>query len=323
MSKKSLTTLYAAIIFSLTSIILLYPADCLSFALNGLNLWFQKMIPALFPFMVLSGIMVRMDLKDHFIRILSPILRPVFRLSNPCLYVIFAGFLCGFPMGAHVTAQLYTRKQITKNEAQLLLSFCNNIGPVYFISFALPSIGITNKSVPLLAMYGLPMLYGLVLRHSFYAKSITSTEIVTKANRKSFAKQLYSCEEFDYRQNNQLSFLAALDESVTSSLTSITRLGGYMIFFNLLYIIPELLFPKHIAVYFNCLLEITGGIIALQNRAPFFALVMLSFGGFSCLAQTYSIIKACNLSIKSYFFHKTLLTAFSVFFYVVLAITTS
>ena len=56
--------LYTFLAFVLTAVILLFPADCLSFALKGLNLWFERMIPTLFPFMVLSGIIIRMDLTD-------------------------------------------------------------------------------------------------------------------------------------------------------------------------------------------------------------------------------------------------------------------
>ena len=48
--------------FSLTIIILTLPSQCLSLALNGLNLWFERMIPTLFPFMVLSGVIIRMNL---------------------------------------------------------------------------------------------------------------------------------------------------------------------------------------------------------------------------------------------------------------------
>lgn len=303
MSKKTLTTLYATGVFVLTLIILIHPRECLGFALNGLNLWFQKMIPALFPFMVLSGIMIRMHLTDAFVRLLSPILTPILRLRNSCIYVIFAGFLCGFPMGAHVAAQLYMHRQITKKEAELLLAFCNNIGPVYFISFALPTIGITTSPYPfLIGMYGLPFLYGLILRYTVYIKTIP----------------VFSREVLLSQEEKPLPLLAALDESVTSALTSITRLGGYMIFFNLLNIIPSLLLPQRKNNFISCLLEITGGLQTLQNQAPLFALCALSFGGFSCLAQTYSMLKESNLSIKKYFFHKLILTVFCVIYYVVL-----
>ena len=305
MNKKTITALYTAGVFCLTLIILLHPAECLVFSLNGLNLWFQKMIPALFPFMVLSGVMIRMNLTDSFVRLLSPVLQPLFRLQSPCIYVIFAGFLCGFPMGAHVTAQLYGRKQISRKEAEFLLAFCNNIGPVYFISYALPAIGITASPVAFLfGMYGLPFIYGLFLRYTLFSKSIPFTKNSLYTNKMSA---------------DALPFLAALDESVTSALLSIARLGGYMIFFNLLNIIPAQYLPGQFQGFISCILEISGGLQLLQNSSPVFALCALSFGGLSCLAQTYSMIHESGLSIKNYVFHKAILTAFSLFYYAVLA----
>lgn len=304
MSKKSLMTLYAAGIFCLTLIILLHPSECLLFALNGLELWFNKMIPALFPFMILSGIMIRMNLTDIFVSVLSPLLKPLFRLSNSCIYVIFTGFLCGFPMGAHVCAQLYLKGQLTKEEATLLLSFCNNIGPIYFISFALPVIGIPLHAFPLIGMYGIPLMYGLILRYSIYFKKIPWVEPPVINTVKS------------------TSFLAALDESVTAAIPAITRLGGYMIFFNLLNIIPVLYLPLNMRNFCNCIMEITGGLQLLQNRAPVFALCSLSFGGISCLAQTYSMLKETDLSLCNYLLHKLLLTAFCGIFYWTLTIIT-
>ena len=53
----------------------------LLYALMGLQLWFEKMIPGLFPFMILSGIMIRMNLTGF----LSGLLYPVVRLFSPYL----------------------------------------------------------------------------------------------------------------------------------------------------------------------------------------------------------------------------------------------
>ena len=62
----------------LTTAMLLESEMALELSLNGLNLWFQKMIPTLLPFMILSGILIRMNLSDSFARLFSPILRPLF-----------------------------------------------------------------------------------------------------------------------------------------------------------------------------------------------------------------------------------------------------
>ena len=300
--------IYTFLAFILTVIILSYPSDCLMLASNGLNLWFQKMIPTLFPFMVLSGIMIRMNMTGTFVKILTPVLGKLFKLNADCIYGIVIGFLCGFPMGAHVAAELYAHKKISKAEASLLLSFCNNIGPVYFLSFVLPTLKIRNIAVCLFAMYGLPFLYGLFLRHSIYRECCN-----TKNNLPT--------------GKTAMPLLKALDESVFSSLYSIAKLGGYMIFFNLLFIFPILAInalpiqsgiTKLLIGCIGCLLEITGGIGLLQNIAPYWVLCVLPFGGLSCIAQTYSMIRETDLSISEYIMHKTILTAITVFYYLLL-----
>ena len=299
MKKNPVSFIPALTVFILTILILVFPARCITYACNGLNLWFQKMIPALFPFMVLSGIMIRMNLTEAFVKMLRPVLAPVFKVNSNCLYVIVVGFLCGFPMGAHVTAQMYERRQITREEAGFLLSFCNNIGPVYFLSFALPTLGITKSPyLFLFGMYGLPLCYGIFLRHTIYAHKLPG-------NVRSHSPE------------SPVSFLQALDESVMSSLTGITRLGGYMIVFNLLNILPSLFMQNStMQSVFSCLLEITGGLQGLGNRLPLAGLCLVSFGGLSCLAQTYGMIKDTDLSLGDYTVHRLILTAVSVLYYI-------
>lgn len=248
--------------------------------------------------MVLSGIMIRMNLTDSFVRLLKPLLQPVFQVSPNCLYTIFTGFLCGFPMGASVAAQLYERKMITRKEADFLLAFCNNIGPVYFLTFALPLTGIRQIPLCLFGMYGIPLLYGIVLRYTLYRKDI-------------------SCHRAASGQPVPVpGFLQALDESVMASLTGITKLGGYMIFFNLLNIIPSLfLTSPRLKAIISALFEITGGIRLLADTMPKVSLCLLAFGGFSCIAQTNSMILSYGLSLKKYVMHKVILTAVCAVYY--------
>ena len=126
----------------LFALILLYPKLSLYYAATGLKLWLGCMVPALLPFMILSAIMVRQNLTESFAGILYPVFSP-FKLSRNCVYCIILGFLCGFPMGARTIAQLYEKKCLSQKEATLLLAFCNNIGPSFFLG---PLIIIRIKS---------------------------------------------------------------------------------------------------------------------------------------------------------------------------------
>ncbi|MDO4303286.1 MAG: nucleoside recognition domain-containing protein [Bacillota bacterium] len=307
---KQKFSLYALFAIGLTGIILVFPKQCLSLSFNGLNLWFTKMIPALFPFMVLSGIIIRMNLISPCVNILKPILGKLFRVDAPCIYGMVLGFLCGFPMGAHTAAELYENKIISKREASFLLAFCNNIGPVYFLSFVVPSLELSSVGINLFGMYGLPFLYGLLLRYTVYSGNLSCE---TKENGS---------------QTNSCSLAAALDQSIGSALLNITRLGGYMIIFNLLFILPMLFTrlltlpgPLKTALIggAGCLLEITGGISLIGDSSPLFVLCVLPFGGLSCIAQTGSMIRNTDLSLTEYVMHKMILTAITVLFYLLAA----
>lgn len=70
----------------------------LAYAALGLRLWYEKMVPVLFPFMVLSGTLIRMGLVESLIRPIRPFFGKLFRISDSAVYTILMGFLCGFPM---------------------------------------------------------------------------------------------------------------------------------------------------------------------------------------------------------------------------------
>ena len=209
--------------FILTCLLLTYPVESLAFSLTGLQLWFNKMIPALLPFMILSGIVIRLNLTESFARILCPIFQPLLHVSINAVYVIFMGFLCGFPMGARVIADLYSQNKLTRKEASYLLAFCNNIGPVYFISFVLPTLGLEKKVPYLFGMYAIPLLYGLILRYTAYDKffvpkktalSDTGNIILTAAENP--ATTIHSPD----------TLLDTLDDSILSGLYGISKLGA-------------------------------------------------------------------------------------------------
>lgn len=275
-------------------------------------MWFQTMIPTLFPFMILTGLMIQLHLTENFSKLFSPLLSPFFPLSGRCHYIILTGFFCGFPIGAKIIGEMYREKQITKTEASLLLSFCNNIGPIFFTGFALKHI---MPAIPLwgcfFGMYGIPFLYGSILYFLLYKK---------KWINKNCSASIF-CEASPQKG---VSFPVALDRSVTSAIHGITKLGGYMILFNLCNLLPALMvnntpaLPGFIHHIFGLLLEISSGIKTAGSHYPIAALSLLHFGGLSCIMQTGSMICETDLSLWKYVGHKSVQTLLAAIFYTVL-----
>ncbi len=301
---------FTALALYLIFLLLRYPALSLEYASTGLMLWFRKMIPTLLPFMILSGIMIRMNLTEKFVSFIHPVLHRIYGTSSNGSYTILMGLLCGFPMGARIIGELYQAGKLSREESSCLLSFCNNIGPIYFLSFVVPTLAIDKPLVPLLIMYGIPLLYGIVVMRIFPLLRITSFQAAS-------AHVTSLSQGTPAHGTARIPLLAAVDSSVISGLTGIAKLGGYMVFFNLLNIafIPFHNLSPAFLCFYNCILEITSGIDQGSHYLFYTILILLPFGGFSCIAQTYSMIQHTDLSIRSYLFHKVIQTAITAFCY--------
>ncbi len=301
--KKELNTV---LVFLFLSVILIFNKNAKEYAYLGLSLWFKQMIPALFPFMVLTSVMVYTGIDRQIIRPFKPLFKKLFFLSDGGIYAMLMGFLCGFPMGAKCISLEYEHERITKEEAQFLLTFCNNIGPMYYLSFVhteiLPNFPVWKG---FLCLYGLPFLYGVVMQYTFYYKKwkrISSSEVNKKGTG-----------------NNTL--FEALDLSITTSLAQITELGGYMIICNLFVLFPMLLLPRQegLLSLLHGLTEISGGLVHLitsignEKQLIRTCVVCLCFTGISCHMQTYHIIRQTGLSIKKYMLHKCILCSIACF----------
>jgi len=292
----------------LTYLILTHPDISLFYAFQGFTLWYSKMIPALMPFMILSGILIRMNLTEKFVGFFHPILKRIYKCTPNVSYGLIIGFLCGFPMGARVTAELVENGKITRNEAEFLLAFNNNIGPVYFSAIALPLLQIQNLLPYFLGMYGIPLLYGVFLRYTKY-RNLQSEYADEKQ---------YTVTSSLQASQTKPPFFEAADDAIKGAVNSILMLCGYMIFFNTLNLLPHFFAPgvqKLLAPF----LEITGGLNLLGNTMPLYSLCMLHFGGLSCIAQTNCMIRNTGLSLKKYIEHKINIALLACVYYLLLA----
>ena len=100
--------------------LLLFPNTAFLSARNGILLWFQKILPCLLPFCILSSLILAANMIP---------------LKKPSIYVMIAGFLFGFPMGAKTAADMVKQKKISPKQASNLIPICNMFSPVFISSY--------------------------------------------------------------------------------------------------------------------------------------------------------------------------------------------
>lgn len=277
------------------------------FCKYSLLVWFEQLIPSLFPFMFLSNYLIYCDKINLFTKPFSLLLKPVFRLSQPCYYVITAGFLFGFPMGAKVTGQLLIQNKISEEEADYLLAFCNHLSPAYMIFVAFPLCKITEKFYffYLFCFYGIPLLYGILLRYTYFRTKLNIR--ITKSNSTAYHSK--SC-------------LEAIDLSLTDTLISIGKLGGYMVLFGFFAGFISTLAGTN-SIFFQYaypFIEISSG-LNYHILSPTVCLIYCSFGGLCCMLQTRGMLQkvADRISMNHYIIHKiivcSLIFLFSMLFH--------
>lgn len=287
--------------------LLCFPTITVGYAYQGLVQWATRMVPTLFPFMVISSMMIYTGMDIYLTRLLKPVLKPLFTCSTNGLYAVFMGFLCGFPMGAKVICDLLKNQKITRTEAEYLLAFCNNIGPTYFLGIIFPLLqgcGYSKKSPFLFGIYGIPFLYGILLG---------------KIKKNSCNLNLKVSDTMP----QTIPVSEAIRLSCFNSIQSILLLGGYVTFVNAFRVIPDIAgLSPYMSAVISGFLEIIHGIpgiyYAVQITSEwkaFWILVTLSFSGLCCMLQTSSILIEEELSMKKYIYHKGVITGISAIYY--------
>ncbi len=131
--KKVRDALAASALLIATAALVISPGEAINGAKDGLALCFNVIVPSLFPFFVLSSLVVDLGLAAYLGRAMEGLMRPLFRVSGSCAAAVALGFIGGYPVGARTALQLYQQGLCSKTEAERLLAFCNNSGPAFIL----------------------------------------------------------------------------------------------------------------------------------------------------------------------------------------------
>lgn len=281
-------------------IMLAFPTVVFAGASSGLLLWFQTVLPTLFPFLIITGLLIRTNAVSLISKVLGPVLGPVFGISRPASFAVLGGFLCGYPMGAKIASDLTAEGLIEKEEGQYLLSFCNNTSPMFILSFVVwQSLGERSLAVPsIIILYMAPVLSSFLFRR-FYRRMQPSSPVKSAPSRYGPA-----------------TFASVLDNCIMDSCETITKVGGYIIVFSILLALLKTVPASSFLwreVFLPCL-EITAGVTMTSSAAlPFemryiLTMSLTAFGGLCAAFQTQCMVQKNGFPLLVYIIEK-LITA--------------
>lgn len=299
--------------------LLRYPEAMLTASANSIQLWLTKVFPSLFPFLAACGLLLQMGVAEKIGAFFRPIMKPLFGLSGIAAFPFFLGILSGYPMGAKITALLYEKKLISLEDAQHILVFSNNPGPLFLVG----TVGV--------AFFGVAF-WGYALLLCSFLGAVT-TGVLWR-----FGKKKGTLSTITYvPAPREASPFPALSDSIYDAMMTVLQIGGYLILFGTL---TECMQQARVFRFFSAILfflplspeslqGLCSGMMEMTNGAYFLSLApdalslrlaltafLVAFGGISILGQTLGVLSAIPISKKGYIKGKLCNALFSsLFFY--------
>ena len=247
------------------------------------SLCINNLFPSLFPFMILSNILIEYGFVSIFSEFLKPIMNRMFKVHEYASFVIILSVISGSPSNSKYIFELLDKGLIDSKQACKILLFTHFVNPLFIIN----TIGITflnNRKL------------GFIILISHYLGNIFVGFIFrnyNKYNNKSKIDIYNAINTLGIKRNSFISILAnSIINSVNTLLLILGVITSCLIITSLVNFNP----------LFNGFLEITQGlkIISVSNLdlviKVLFTTFFISFGGFSIHAQCFSILS--NKKIK-------------------------
>ena len=280
-----------------TLALVLWPEQAMEAMRDGLKLCGNVILPSLFPFFVLSSLVVELGMSRYLGRLLEPVMAPLFRVNGSCAAALALGFVGGYPVGARTAIEIYENGQCSRTEAERMLAFCNNSGPAFILGVVGTGVFGSGKAGLLLYLVHLmaSLLVGVLFR--FYRPG-------------------------DRPQFQAASFPKAFTSSIIGALHSTLNICAFILFFTvflrilayagilsaLARLLSSLLTPLGMDQTWaerllTGLVEVSSG--TLSGRLSM-AAFMLGWAGVSVHCQVLAFLGDSGLSVRTYVLGKLL-----------------
>ena len=269
---------------------LLCPAACAGGVRDGLSLAAGRALPALVPFFLASGLLVRTDFAETFGRLLARPLARLYRLPPAAASAVLLGLTGGYPVGAATAAALLEQGALSREEAARVNLFCNCASPGFCIG--LVGLGVFGSARTGAVLYGIhalsALLAGLLTARGGSPQRLPPKGMLpARAPREGFAA----------------AFCAAVQQAAATSLTVTAFLTVFSILLRLL---APVLAPIPYGQALAGVIELTNGLDRLTalplSRGALVTLssFLLGFGGLAVHFQVRALAAPQDLPMAGF-----------------------
>ena len=269
---------------------LLCPAACAEGVRDGLSLAAGRALPALVPFFLASGLLVRTGFAETFGRLLARPLAWLYRLPPAAASAVLLGLTGGYPVGAATAAALLEQGALSREEAARVNLFCNCASPGFCIG--LVGLGVFGSARTGAVLYGIhalsALLAGLLTARGGSPQPLPQTAAPpVRAPREGFAA----------------AFCTAVQQAAATSLTVTAFLTVFSILLRLL---APVLAPIPYGQALAGVIELTNGLNRLTalplSRGGLVTLAsfLLGFGGLAVHFQVRALAAPQDLPMAGF-----------------------
>lgn len=318
--KKIFISIFIMFILMFCTFEILSESDTIMNAVSySFNIWINNIFPSLFPFFVLSEILINYGFVELISELFKPIFERIFKINGNAAFIFIMSMLSGFPSNAKYTRQLYLGGKLTDKEATKILMFSHFSNPL----FILGTISVTflnDKRLGILIMlshYVSNIIIGLIFRNYN-----TSTIHISKFSIKNSILKMHN-----KRINNDKKIGTIISSALTNSINTLLLLLGVITTFLIITTIIDNNFHLNLfsKAIISGILEMTQGLkhISLLNISNYYKAILItaviSFGGLSVHTQIISIISDTKIKYLPFLFARILHVIISIFIISILA----
>lgn len=255
----------------------------------SLNIWVKTLIPSMFPFFIISDILISYNITNYIPGIIKKFFSKLFKVSEPVLTVFFLSCLSGFPSNARNTRTLYIENIISKEEASQALIFTHFANPLFILT-TIAIFFLKNEK------------YGYIILISHYLGNI----ILGISTR--FMRDAYTLDytlSLEKSQNFATTIIKAIKSSIDTLLVILGTLTSFLVLSSL--IIKHLPISSYNSSLLKGILEITMGLksLSLLSIGDCYKVVIstmfISFGGLSVHLQVLSQLTDTDITYHYFF----------------------